>query len=149
MNGAFDSLTDLDVYDRAIVRAWYDAFTMQRRPRIGDFVDFPDDVTHRIAHVWNLEDGLSYQTATGGSFYFGHGTCSFSGSLHPALPAHWLTLTGDARQGRVWTFRRDCPRAYNGVSFTLPFRVYACTRASTDTCDARHAPAYGTLGEGV
>lgn len=116
--------------DQDMVTAWVDLFDHRPEPRVGDFLDFADGQSRRIAHIWRLESGIAVQpdyAKYGASFYFGLGYCSFSGGLLPSIPAASLTLTDERRLGRVWTFHHNHATAHNGVYFSIPFRVYTCT----------------------
>ena len=104
-------------------------------PRVGDFVQFPnEDTPRRFTHDW--QDGTMQTTvAPKGhpcsgdmSFHiFKNGVCSFSGSLDPSIPLDQCVDTGEVKDGRVWFFSRDWSGAHRGVSALIPFRVYRYT----------------------
>jgi hypothetical protein len=99
-------------------------------PRVGDYVDFVNDITRRISHgyphrYWGEKWGV--QTSDGGSWYLGHGYVSFSESLYPSVPGKTLTLTEERRSGHIWLFHHDLWRAHNGVDAQIEFRVYSCS----------------------
>lgn len=89
-------------------------------PRVGDYVVFTDDVTRRISHVW---EGHA-QTSDQGSYYLGDGYVSMSGSLHPGVPVHALTLTSERKPGLCWVFHRNWPLKDAGVYAMPEWRVY-------------------------
>jgi len=92
------------------------------KPRVGDYVRYPDGHMERISHDW----GDLLQTSTGGSWYLSaNGGASFSGSLNHGVPADRLNLTEERRPGRFWFFDRDWPRAHSAVYVTIDCRVYA------------------------
>lgn len=98
-------------------------------PRTGDWLEFSDGHTCRIAYHW----GDRVQPASGngdtGSFYLSHGGyADYSGGLETGIPVECLTDTGRTHEARVWFFSRDYHTAHNGVTFTVPFRVYQVTR---------------------
>ncbi len=97
-------------------------------PRVGDFVAFPSGLVRRVSHHWRDEDGWDggVQTSDGGSFYLGDWGCSFSGSLHPAVPTESLVPTGELRSGGVWVFHDDVAGAGRGVHADAQFRVFRC-----------------------
>jgi hypothetical protein len=96
-------------------------------PTIGDYVDFADGTTRRIAHVWKPPMGTEVQTSPGGSFYLGEGYCSFSGGLDRGIDQARLTLTDEQRDGPVWFFHNDYITCDNSIETTVPFRVYQAT----------------------
>lgn len=124
----------LDETDAAIVAARLVELDGIDGPRVGDWVDFADGESRRIAHIWSNRDiwtGLaqpvSVQTTDGiGSFYLGDGYVSMSGALHPGVDPILLTDTGKTRPGAVWIFHHDWHRAHNGVDTVVPFRVFDC-----------------------
>ena len=120
----------IDARDEALIAGRRLLFDALPGPRVGDYIDFADGVTRRISHIWSIEP-RSIQTSEGGSFYFDNGFCSFSGGLHPGIPADTLTLMPAPREGTAWCFHHDYATAHNGGTFTLLFRVYACTLTST------------------
>ena len=116
-------MVDIDERDREIIAERVTALDERVGPRVGDFVEFPDDVTRRISHDW----GDEVQTSDGGSWYLGKGYTSFSGGLFGVTPKTDLVLTGETCEGSVWIFHHDSRRAHNGVDTTIPFRVYQCS----------------------
>lgn len=50
-------------------------------PRVGDWIDFPDGSQKRIAHNWGDKYQPTMYKGDTGSFYFGNGYVSYSGSL--------------------------------------------------------------------
>ena len=120
-------LADLDDRDQAILSARRDALDAETGPRVGDYVDFADGITRRIAYIWP-DDGLpGVQTCDGGSFYLGNGYLSMSGSLYNGIHAATLTDTGELRDARIWFFHHDWRTRDNGIDAVIPMRVYRCT----------------------
>jgi hypothetical protein len=122
--------SQLDTRDLTILSQRAGAYAAQSGPRIGDYVDFADGVTRQISHIWDLLPVPSIQTSDGGSFYLGDGYCSFSGGLHPGIPADTLNLTEETREGQVWFFHHNYTTAHNGIDVVIPFCVYRCTLTS-------------------
>jgi hypothetical protein len=117
------SIHRLDARDQAIVQARAVAFAAHTKPQTGDFIEFADGITRRIAHVWFDEN---IQTTDGGSFYLGMGYVSYSGSLYQSIPATAVRLLQDKQiNGRFWFFHHDYHTAHNGVDFVIPCRVWA------------------------
>lgn len=113
----------LDTRDSSRVAELIQALDQDTNSRVGDYVRFADGTMQRISHRW--PEGV--QTSTGGRFHLGRFGCSFSGSLNPVVPYSSLRLTDEKRDGWVWIFHHDFPRAGGGVDFKIPFRVYECT----------------------
>lgn len=129
----------LDERDQKILEHRIAMLDADERPRVGDYVEFADDVVRRISHLWRWEAEpedspmLGAQTSDlsglyGGNYYLGEGYCSFSGGLHSLVPFNTLELTDEKRPGSVWFFSHDHWTAHNGVPAVIPFRVYKCTR---------------------
>ena len=119
----------LDDKDQAIVDERLATMNAQAGPRVGDYVIFADGTERRISHDW----GDAYQTSDlkglfSGRFYLTRYGCSYSGGLHPGLPADTFSDTDDMRDGAAWIFHHDRHRAHNGVDFTAPFRVFRCSK---------------------
>jgi hypothetical protein len=111
----------LDDRDKTILAARVAAFDPTEGPRVGDYVEFIDDVTRRISYIW--PHGV--QTSEGGSFYLGEGYMDFSGSLHPTIPTETLTLIeGVTREAWAWFFHHDYWTAHNGVHVRVSVRVW-------------------------
>jgi hypothetical protein len=119
---------ELDETDRRILadrRATFDALS---GPRCGDYVRFACGRLRRISHLW--DDGV--QTSHSGSWYLGQGFADFSGSLFSSVPNSTLQLTDELQDGEFWFFSHDCWQAHNGVDFTMPCRVYSCSRPAPE-----------------
>jgi hypothetical protein len=129
MHGAgYRKISDLDERDCRIVQKRMGAFLALEGPQVGDYVKFADGIERRISYMWQAEDGLRCQTSDGGSWYLGDGYCSFSGSLHPAVPGSSLKLVGVIRRGSCWFFHHDWQMAHNGVDVELPmFNEWHCS----------------------
>lgn len=98
------------------------------KPRVGEHVRMLDGSMQRISHIWDWGDDNEFppsaQTSEGGSWYFGDGYASFSGSLNPCIPFTSLRFTGGRQGGEFWIFHHDHWQAHNGVTFTIPVRVW-------------------------
>jgi len=96
------------------------AWNKRFEPRVGDFVKLADGSVHRFSHDW----GDSLQHSKGGSWYFGEGFMSFSGSLEPSIPIGKLKATDETRMGACWFFHGDWHRAHSAVYASVECRVY-------------------------
>jgi hypothetical protein len=114
---------DLDPRDLDIRAKRQAALDAKDGLRVGDWVEFSDQVVRRISHIW--PDGV--QTSDSGSFYLGEGFVSMSGSLYSMVPKSSLTKTDQTRDGSVWFFHHDYATAHNGVQTSILFRVYTCS----------------------
>lgn len=142
-------MIEFDARDGEIVTRRAAALDRIPGPRVGDYIDYADGITRRIAHMWPADwhdDNIARaQVTDGGSFYLGgtgeriaagtlaegEGYVSYSGSLYPGIRVNTLQLAG-SRNGRVWIFHHDWPQAHNGVDAEIAFRVYACTLNGRD-----------------
>jgi hypothetical protein len=116
----------IDERDRDMITRRMEALNAVPGPRVGDFVEFPGDITRRISYIWP-DEPASVQTSRGGSYYLGNGYVSMSGSLYVGVPAWTLTDTGETRDGAVWVFHHDYHTGGNGVGAMVPFRVFRCS----------------------
>jgi hypothetical protein len=109
----------------------------QGRPRIGDFVIYPDNSERRFTYDWSDVGGglqTTCPTIKDASFYFTRsGHCDFSGALDDPLPLNELEETDEQRLGTVWFFSNDHAKANNGVRAKVPFRVYRYKPASQES----------------
>jgi hypothetical protein len=113
-----------DDKDREIVQRRLTMWNEITRPRVGDWLVYPDGTGKRFSHDWG--DGL--QVSAGGSFYLGDGGwVSFSGSLDPTIPNAKIKPTDRMLEGTVWIFHHNDVRAHNGVVTDIPCRVYEYT----------------------
>lgn len=105
-------------------------------PRIGDFVIFPDGSELRFTYDWSDVGGgiqTTSPTLKDASFYLSQsGLCDYSGALDSPLPVSTLEEANETRLGLVWFFSNDSPRAHNGVTAKVPFRVYRYKPASQE-----------------
>ena len=114
-----------DALDEQIKQIRIDAWNNRSGPRVGDFVRMPDGALLRFTHDFGEEIQTTAPREPGDqSFYFGHGYCSFSGSLDSPILKSDLFDTGATQEGPVWFFHHDSARAHNGVHTTIPCRVY-------------------------
>ena len=149
---------ELDDQDRATIAARASAYDKIDGPRVGDFIEYADGMTRRIAHLWPADwhdDKIArVQPTDGGSFYLGGigesawhraqndgqdtdaaAYVSYSGALYPGIRANTLTLTG-SRNGRVWVFHHEQWDAGMGVDDEIAFRVYRSTLDGRDPWNA-------------
>lgn len=131
--------TTLDARDAEILAARIAKLDAIEGPRCGDYLRMPDGEMARVAHVypvdWDEMHGVQPNyTASNwrerygeGSYYLGSGYVSMSGSLGDWIAATRLTLTDETREGSCWFFHHDHARAHNGVTVTIPFRIYDVT----------------------
>jgi hypothetical protein len=109
----------------------------QGRPRIGDFVIYPDNSERRFTYDWSDVGGgiqTTSPTLTDASFYLTKtGHCDFSGALDDGLPLNELEETDEQRLGAVWFFSNDHAKANNGVRAKVSFRVYRYKPASQES----------------
>lgn len=122
-------LAVLDDRNLAILRRNLEALDKHEGPRVGDFVEFADNVVRRFSHDWE-ENGL--QTSDGGSWHLGNGYLSFSGSLHPTVARETLIQTDETRSGSAWFFHHDFSGASRGVDVVIPLRVFRCSLTSKE-----------------
>lgn len=128
-------LDELDQVIAAKIAAAYASNT--GRPRVGDFVIFPDGSINRCAYAW--EYGM--QTCKGGSFSTGtHGGVSMSGSLDKAWLWESFEDTGETRKGRFWFFSHNLPGAGRGVDVFLSCRVYRLVPKERSEGEAKKHP---------
>jgi hypothetical protein len=123
--------TALDERDAAILADRTAALDAVDGPRCGDYLRMPDGELLRVAHVFpaDWEDMHGVQPncprhGGEGSFYLGRGYVSYSGSLDPRIDQDRLTLSDETRNGSAWFFHHDHMQAHNGVTVSIPFRVY-------------------------
>lgn len=123
----------LDARDREILSERIKAFNKNEGPRVGDYIQFSNGVTRRIAYIWpGGPSERTIQTSDSGNFYLGNGFCEMSGSLFPSVPANTLTYSGEKRQGIVWFFHHNYREANNSVQASIAFRLYSCSLSSDD-----------------
>ena len=103
-------------------------------PRVGDYMDFPDGKSFRIAHDWG--DQVQPATCSGdtGSFYFSEGSMSYSGGLTPPILTSRLEATDRYRSGCLWFFSENITGAGRGAHFRAQFRVF---RVISETGDGQ------------
>lgn len=117
-----------DERDAEILNERIAAWQQRSGPRVGDFVQMPDNTMRRFTHDWgdDIQTTVGAQHPCNGdaSFYFGAGFMSFSGSLDRAINKVALREIGHDRLGRCWFFHHDFPQAHSGVDVQVPCRVY-------------------------
>lgn len=117
-------MQEFDSIDEAILGNRMYARDNIQRPRMGDFVRFPNGEIERLSHDWDAD----FQTSpiwAGSFFLHSHGNGGFSGGLNPAIPADSLSLLEEVMEGKFWFFHHNMAGAGRGVYFTAACRVYA------------------------
>jgi hypothetical protein len=113
----------LDDRDKTILTVRAAAFHRAEGPCVGDYIDFADGVTRRIAYL--CPDGV--QTSDNGSFYLGNSGMSCYGSLYTPAPPETLILAEGMRDASAWFFHHDHWTAHNAVHVRVLARVWAST----------------------
>ncbi|MFB6274324.1 MAG: hypothetical protein ABEL51_15680 [Salinibacter sp.] len=115
-------MTELDETDYDILVRRYKRFKTLPGARTGDWLIMPSGRFQRVAHHW----GDSVQPTDGdGSFHLQKGgTISHSGGLQLPIPIEQLVDTGRLKPAKVWFFHHDMWRARNGVTTTIPCRIF-------------------------
>lgn len=90
--------------------------------RVGDFLKLPNGEFTRFTYDW----GSKIQTTgfTGGSYYLSVGHISYSGGLYAGVKKSDIRQTDEVKEGEIWFFDGDRPRAGGGVYFSMNFRVF-------------------------
>jgi hypothetical protein len=116
-----DSRPKFDDRDFEIMVKRETAWNETERPRVGDFVIFPDGTERRFSH--HRRDSI--QTSDGGSLYLGKGYVSFSGGLHPAIPIDRFERDrGEHSEVWFWFFHHDFHGANRGVDCQIQCGVF-------------------------
>jgi hypothetical protein len=105
--------------NRGILRERFIAFSKRRGPRIGDYIKRLDGKTSRLSVSW--ED--TFQSGSG-DYYLGDNGISFSGSCDTGIIRENLERIPGHCNALFWFFKDDFWSANNGVSFSIPVRVY-------------------------
>jgi hypothetical protein len=91
------------------------------RPRVGDFLRFPDGSMKRFCN----DTGDGQQLTKGGSFSIGRfAEVSYSGGLERPMMWERFMPTGETTKGRFWFFSHNRAGAGRGVDVFLPCRIY-------------------------
>ena len=116
--------TTIDQRDNELLFARIAARANIDGARVGDWCRLPDDNMVRFTHDWG--DDLQTDRGQGlGSFYFSRcGFMDYSGGLDRALPRDRLHDTGAMLAAPCWFFHHDRPAAHNGVTVSVPCRVF-------------------------
>ena len=110
-----------DLLNYSLVLAWTRKRIAELGLQVGDVVRLADGSTRRVAHIW--PDGWQPSVAEGGgSFAFGDGSTSYSGSLNPLLP--FPGPTEETRPAAFWIAHHDRLCAGCAVHVSLPVRVW-------------------------
>lgn len=95
-------------------------------PRVGDYIKLKDSTYLRITYLWP-ETAQTIPEERKGSYYLGNGHISYSGTLNPGVKRSLLIPTDETRPGQVWFFKNDFAVAFNGIDYTMLFRVFTLT----------------------
>ena len=125
-----DSNVTPDDQDWQLLTKRVETWDSRQGPRVGDFIEFADGITHRFSHDHGEEWGIQ-TSPIGGSFYMGDGYLSYSGGLEPSIKHDQIEATDEQRLGAVWFFHHDYHRSSNGVNAWVPCRVFK-TSADSD-----------------
>lgn len=119
MHPVFDE-RDQAIKDRRIAK-----WNLRPGPRVGDYLEYPDGSLRRFTHDWGdaIQVTNKYYPEHG-SFYFAGPYCSYSGGLDPAINKSRLVYSGRTREASVWFFHHDVAAAHNGITTSIPCRVY-------------------------
>ena len=111
-----------DLLNYSLVVAWTRKRLADPALQVGDIVRLADGRPRRVAHIW--PDGWQpVWKDSAGSFAFGDGTTSFSGSLDPLLPFPEPTEETQPAGG-FWIAHHDRLCAGSAVPVSLPVRVW-------------------------
>ena len=117
--------TVFDEKDRAIRDARIAMWSGRTGPRVGDFVVMSEGDVRRFTHDWGDDIQVTSGIGGDGSFYFTRdGFMDYSGGLHPPILKTKLVDLNQTRMGHAWFFHHDERRAHNGVTCSVPCRVY-------------------------
>lgn len=95
-------------------------------PRVGDFLKMPNGDMRRFAHHWgdSIQPNDPRFGGEGRFYLHSNGAAEYSGSLASAIPVNLIGETSESHEGRFWIFHHDQAKAHNGVTVTLPCRVF-------------------------
>jgi len=115
-------MTELDETDYNILLHRFKRFQAMPGARTGDWLIMPSGRFRRIAHHW----GDRVQPTSGrGSFHLTDGgELDHSGGLQSPIPREQLVDTGRRKPGQVWFFHHNRWLAHNGVTTTIPLRIF-------------------------
>ena len=113
-----------DLLNYSLVVAWTRKRLAEPALQVGDRVRLAGGSTRRVAHIW--PDGWQPVWKDGaGSFAFGDGHTSFSGSLDPLRP--FPAPTEETQPAGFWIAHHDRLCAGCAVHVSLPVRVWQMT----------------------
>lgn len=110
--------------DQTIAQRIVEKYESDARPRLGDFVDFPDGTTGRLCY--RHRPGLQWTDGRFGESFFisPTGRIEFSGGLNDMIPNERLERTGESRPGAFWFWHNGQMGAHMGVGLRTACRVY-------------------------
>lgn len=125
--------TTTDPVDLALIERTRQERDALDGPRVGDFVQMLDGTRRRFSERWpgGMQTTCAGKLEADQSFFLSGSFADFSGSLDAVIPFGQLELTGEACEGRFWMFHHNEVRAHNGVSFTLPCRLFRQLEAAS------------------
>lgn len=104
------------------------AFNEIKGPRVGDYLYIPskdDRVPEYTRFTLKWDTIIQTGGSINGDYYLGEsGGLSYSGGLDPGVKITDLILTNTTKDGTVWFFDENWPRAGAGKTFSIPMRVY-------------------------
>lgn len=119
-------MPDFDEKDERLAARRITAFDKRVGPRVGDWIDFADGATRRIAYLWPDQVQTTSHGDGDGGFYLGDGHVAFSGAQDPGVALDCLLPVAEIRPAWIWFFHHDVRAAHNSVRTTVPFRVFRC-----------------------
>lgn len=115
---------EFDQRDGEILQDRLAKWSSGKGPRVGDWCIMLDGTVRRFSHDWGDQIQTTHPEFGIGSFFFGNGYMSYSGSLDSAIAKNLLVDTGEEKDGRAWFFHHDFWGAHRGVEFNIPCKVY-------------------------
>jgi len=115
-------------------------------PRIGDYMEFPDGKTFRIAHDWGDAASLQVAAAIPGASISAWDRCPTAADLRRPSSRHGLRLQSVIARGASGSSVRTLPGPGRGVHFQAQFRVFSrkSLKPTTDMVDG--VPRYRGRG---
>jgi hypothetical protein len=119
----WEGYPDVSELDHQMLAIRMELYNKISGPRPGDFVKLSDGTYQRFTRIYPgaIQAGAS---ANSEGFYLGHGTMSYSGGLNPGVKLSDLIKTDETKNGDVWFFHNNEFKAFNGIHFKVPFRVF-------------------------
>lgn len=110
-----------DESNDSILKTRMDAYNAIEGIRNGDYLKLPNGSYDRFTS----ERGDIVQLGgNNGSYYLSPVNITYSGGLTPSIDKKYLTPTEETKEGNVWFFKDDWYKAHNGITYSVPFRVF-------------------------